>query len=82
MQGRVGGQEHVGFEGTVPGESDIHSVNSVGVEVSPVQQRGYDYLAGREIGGGLLKDSPQRVCQSVLLGPEVVGACVDDDEAR
>ncbi len=69
VQGRVVGQEHIGFEGTVPGEADIHSVNGVGVEVSPVQQSRYDYLAGREIGGGLLNDSPQRVCQSVLLGP-------------
>lgn len=60
MQGRVVGQEHVGFEGTVPGESDIHSVNSVGVEVSPVQQRGDDYLAGCSMT--LLRESASLSC--------------------
>ena len=52
-------QEHIGFQGTVPGDAGVHPVYGVGVEVSSWQEGGDDDFAGWEGGGGFFNNSPE-----------------------
>ena len=52
-------QEHIGFQGTVPGGAGIHPGDSVGVEVSSWQEGGDDDSDGWEGGGGFFSQSPE-----------------------
>lgn len=61
-------KKHIRLQGAVSGESGVHFVDGMGVEVPSLQECGGDYPAGRERRRGFLPHPSQRVCHSFLLG--------------